>query len=208
MLTFWGFPLSFNARKVHWMLEELGVPYKYELVNLIAGEHMTPAFRAITPLQRVPVLDDDGMRLLESNAIVQYLAERYGGGRFMPATVEGRARVAMWIQLNANHIRPAIQAPWRMKWVSPLIREPHDPTQLPGLIEAARPWLDASEALLTGDWLVGDAFSVADVCLAPVIECAPQIGLALDPYPKLAAWFGRIRGREAFVKTAPPPLPG
>jgi glutathione S-transferase len=207
MIEFWGFPISFNSRKVHWMLEELEVPYKFHLVNLVAGEHRQPAFHAVNPLGRVPVLAEDDVHLGESNAIVAYLAARHGAGRFHPEAAAEQAQIQQWLHTQSAHVGPALQKPWRLRWISPLIGEPHDPAAYPGLVAEARPWLAALDAHLTGrEWFVGKSLSAADVVMGATLALAPQVDLDLAEYPALAAWFARVASRPAFGKTAPPPL--
>ena len=203
MITYWGHPISFNVRKAHWTLEELGLMYRAEHVDLFAGAHRRPEFLAINPLGRVPVLDDDGLRLTESNAIVWYLAERYGRGGLAPEGGAERARVHELLSFQACHYGPAFQAAWRMKFVSPHVGEPHDPESLARLTAATAPWAAALDRRLErADWLVGGAFSAADIPLALSTDLGTQLGVDLSGYPHLSAWMARVRARPAFERTA------
>jgi glutathione S-transferase len=94
MLTLYGNPFSPNSRKVHWALEELGLPYEYKTLDLIrAREQKRESYLLLNPNGRVPTLVDDDFVLYESNAILWYVSDKFGAGRLVPEDLRERARV-------------------------------------------------------------------------------------------------------------------
>ncbi|MBN3790614.1 glutathione S-transferase, partial [Burkholderia sp. Ac-20353] len=99
-----SFPLSGHAHRVRLFLSLLGVPFEIVDVDLGAGEQRKPAFLALNPLGQVPVIDDGGMVLADSNAILVYLAKRYGDAHWLPDDPVGAAAVQRWLSLAAGPI--------------------------------------------------------------------------------------------------------
>src|SRR4051812_2164924 len=116
MLTLYGHPYSHNARKVHWALEELGLPYEYETVDLMTGAHKKPDFVRLNPNGRVPVMRDGDFVLYESNAMLLYLAETAGPGRLIPTKPQQRAQVLQWLSWQASDLAGAMLQPFLMKF--------------------------------------------------------------------------------------------
>ena len=99
----WGVG-SARALRVHWALIELGLEYRSERIQSRSGETETPAYRRLNPRGKIPVLEDDGVVLSESAAIVTYLAETYGNGRLIPAAGTSRAKYFEWISFVSMEI--------------------------------------------------------------------------------------------------------
>jgi glutathione S-transferase len=204
MIRVYGHPMSDNSRKVHWALEELGIPYEMLTVDLFKGEHHQPAFLAKNPIGRIPILEDGDVRLVESIAILWYLGERYGAGKLLPEGLTARAEVLQWLSYQACHYGPALERPWTMKIVAPMMGQPCDDGARQRLCDEARPWLSRlDEHLSPREFVVGKAFTIADVALAEPTTLAAQAGIELTPWPNLRAWFERMQRRSAFTKTRP-----
>ena len=101
MLTIWGRLNSHNVKKVVWFAEELGLPYVRHDVGGAFG--MDGAYRARNPNALIPTIEDDGVVLWESNAILRYLAARYGDGRFWPTDAAGRALADRWMDWQFDY---------------------------------------------------------------------------------------------------------
>ena len=99
----WGVG-SARALRVHWALIELGLEYRSERIQSRSGATETPAYRRLNPRGKIPVLEDDGLVLSESAAIVTYLAETYGNGRLIPAGGTERAKYFEWISFISMEI--------------------------------------------------------------------------------------------------------
>ncbi|MBE0628914.1 MAG: glutathione S-transferase N-terminal domain-containing protein [Burkholderia vietnamiensis] len=100
----YSFPLSGHAHRVRLFLSLLGVPFDTIDVDLAGGAQREPAFLALNPLGQVPVIDDDGIVLADSNAILVYLAKRYGDAHWLPDDALGAATVQRWLSYAAGPI--------------------------------------------------------------------------------------------------------
>ncbi|MGY6269651.1 glutathione S-transferase family protein, partial [Achromobacter denitrificans] len=101
-LTFYSFPLSGHAHRVALMLSLLDVPHRKVDVDLRGGEQKRPAFLALNPFGLVPVIDDGGVVVAESAAILVYLARRYGGQAWLPDDPAGAAAVQRWLSVASG----------------------------------------------------------------------------------------------------------
>lgn len=195
--------LSGNCHKVRLLLGFLGLGYEEYLVDFEGGEHRGEAFLALNPCGTIPVLADGETVVPDSQAILVYVAERYGAGRWTPTDPQGRALVARWLSFAANEIHHGLNAArLHEKFGAPI-----DIAAATALAQKALGILDAR--LAETGWLVGDAITIADLACAPYAALAPEGHVALDPYPEVKAWLARIHDREHFTPmpgwTAPPP---
>jgi glutathione S-transferase len=106
MLTIWGRRSSFNVQKVMWLVGELRIEHRRIDAGGQFGGLDTPEFRAMNPLGRVPVLDDNGTVMWESHAILRYLAARYGQGRFWSESAGERSQVDRWMDWAQTALQP------------------------------------------------------------------------------------------------------
>lgn len=196
-------PFSANSRKIHWALEELGATYEYLPVDLMAGAHKQPTFTALNPHGRVPVLDDDGFCLYESNAILQYLASRYGKDVFGARDDREAAVVSQWLFVQAFDLQPGMQKAFVIKLYASL-GQPFDAEAYARAVAELPPGLAVLDAHLDGKrFVVGEHFTVADIAIAESVGVADFAGVDLTPYPHVRAWFGGLAERPAFKKTRP-----
>jgi glutathione S-transferase len=197
MITLYDMPLSGNCHKVRLLLSFLALPYQTQPVNLVGGEQRSPDYLQINPFGQVPVLDDDGLIIRDSQAILVYLAKRYGGEQWWPDDAYRLAQIAAWLSTAANEITngPA------------LLRVHH---KFGRDIDIARAQqitakvLDiVDRQLASRDWLVGDSVSLADLAIYPYLALAPEGGIDIGAYPNIVAWFQRLRALPGYV-----PMPG
>jgi glutathione S-transferase len=184
--------------RARWALQELGVAFDAVTVNLVAGEHRDPAFLAINPAGKLPVLVDGDMVLTESVAIVLYLAETYPDRGLIPADVRQRAQVYRWLLFTATELEQPL---WRITRHTMLYPE-HQ--RLPGDVPLARQEFKAMAAVLEEhmqgrSFVVGDGLTVADLVLAYTLDWANEIEL-LDGLPQLQGYLKRMYDRPS----APP----
>jgi GST-like protein len=187
-----------NPRKITILLEELGVPYEWELVDVYDGKHLTAEYRAVNPNGRLPALSDTqapGGPLLiwESGAILQYLAEKHG--RFL---AEGRRRyeVLKWVYFQVAHAPYLGQAHlYRV-----LYREamPFDIKRF--TLEATRIYQVMNDQLADAVWIAGDDYSIADMAWFPWIEYHEWQGQSLERFPNLMRWFATMGERPAVTR--------
>jgi glutathione S-transferase len=193
-----GFPMSPNTRRVRLMLEELGLPYTFVNVDLMAGEHRAAPYRALNPTSRVPTLVDGDLRLWESNAVLVYLADKVPAAELGGRDALEKGEIARWMFMNAAHLSPAIA-----RIFAHTIRLPED-KRIPRLVEEGRAEVDRClaplDAQLAGkEWIVG-RFTIADVSLAPALTAAPMLGIDLARFPNVVAWLARMAERPAWKK--------
>lgn len=190
------FALSGHAHRVQLFLSLLGLPFECIDVDLAGGAHKRPDFLRLNPFGQVPVLEDGDVVLPDSNAILVYLASRYGAsGGWWPSDPVRCAEVQRWFSVAAG---PLAAGPAAAR-VARLFGRPEDPRTH----TIAQELFTRLENHLTGrDWLVGSHPTLADVALYTYTAHAPEGGISLDPYPGLRAWLARVEALPGFVGMA------
>ena len=195
-LYYWTTP---NGHKVTLFLEEAGMPYRIRPVNIGKGEQFTPDFLGIAPNNRIPAIVDDSpvgggdpIPLFESGAILLYLAEKVG--RFIPATLHGRAEVLQWLF-------------WQMGGLGPMAGQNHHfsgyaPEKIPYAIdryvrETARLYGVMDKRLANRTFLAGEDYSIADMASYPWVVPHERQGQDLADFPNLKRWYEAIAERPA-----------
>ena len=194
MLQIYGDSISGNCLKVKWTADYLGLPYRWIETSVLAGETRTPTFLAFNPAGQVPfVILEEGRPLAQSNAIILHLAQ---GSDLIPDDPYPRAKMMEWLFWEQYSHEPYVAvARFQVRYLK------RDPEALdPKLLERARAALERLDRTLEQSrFLVGDRCSLADVALVAYSRVAPEGGVALEPYPALTAWIGRV---EAALKIA------
>ncbi|MCA4822545.1 MAG: glutathione S-transferase family protein [Serratia rubidaea] len=196
-----------NGFKATIALEELALPYRLHHVRIEAGEHRQPDFLALNPYARIPVLTDDetGVVLFESAAILLYLADKTG--RLMPDDIKGRWEAIKWLQFHASSVGPIVGQRVHFELFAA--------ERIPAAIERYRSLTEDAFAVLdrrlaANSYLVGDAYSIADIAHFGWMHIARIIRFDFSRYRHLDAWFQRIAERPAVQKgiTLPAPATG
>lgn len=204
MITLYGRRNSSNVQRAVWALEELGVGYRRETVGGSFGGTDGPDYRAMNPTGKVPTLLDEtgGRRVViwESEAILRYLAARYGAGTLWPSAPEDRALGDQWLAWTASTLVPAFSVVFHGTVRTP--RAEQDMAALTPaierLVEVMR-FLDAGMARAgSGAWLGGTAFSIADIPAAIIRYRTRALPFAQPDTPALDAWYARIAERPPF----------
>jgi glutathione S-transferase len=187
-----------RAVRVRWLLEELELPYVLERVAFVP-----PAqgfFAQATPSGKIPVIDDDGVTFGESGAIVEYIVDRYGGGRLAPP-IDSAARgpYLQWLHFAEGTASvPLSTILWHAVYKGDADRLP---TVMADARERAHTTLTIAErALDTGDYLPGPEFSAADIQLCFTIAAATVLGVIDERHPNLQAYLKRLQARSAFQR--------
>jgi glutathione S-transferase len=181
--------------RVRWALEEAGLPYRIKLVGGRESSMPRDAYRAVQPFGQIPAIEDRGLTLFESGAIVHYVAER--SEALLPRDPAARAEVLQWMFAALNTMEMPIQE------LAAIDLFYHDERwsqeRRPGVVEAVRRRL-AELAACLGDrpYLVG-SFSAADVLMGTVLMILRHTDL-LEEQPLLAAYKERCAARPAFAK--------
>ena len=184
-----------NGRKVSILLEELGVKYAVHGVNIGKDEQFDPGFLAIAPNNKIPAITDSetGVELMESGAMMIYLAEKYG--KFLEVG-EGRLRVIEWLM-------------WQMGGVGPILGQVHhfvkyNPGKAPYAEERfskeARRLYGVLDRRLEGRDFVAGAYSIADMAIWPWISRFEWQQIDLNDYPNVRDWYVRIAERPAVQR--------
>ena len=201
MMTVYGFSPSGNCHKVKLLLGQLGREYAWVETDSARGETRTPGYLAKNPNGKVPLLElDDGRVLVESNAILCWLAD---GTRFLPADPWAKAQALSWMFFEQYSHEPYIAvARFICGWT------PADSprrAELPKLRERGHAALAVMEKHLSAhDWFSGGDYGIADIALYAYTCVAPHGGIALDAYSALNAWLARVEATPGFV---PMPAP-
>lgn len=186
-------PLSGHAHRARLFLSLLGVAHEAIEVDLKAGAHKRPEFLALNPFGQVPVLDDDGTVVSDSNAILVYLARKLGRAEWLPVDAEGEAAVQRWLSVAAGELAYGPAAA-RLVTVFGAKFNPEE------VIGRAHTLLGRLEAHLAGrDWLVGQHPTIADVALYSYLARAPEGNVDLSGYANVNAYLRRIEALPGFV---------
>ena len=193
-LTVYG-PVQTRTLRTLWMCHELGLDFDHQPGLSEAGP--STALPAANPMGQVPVIDDDGFVLTESMAINIYLAKKHG--KLAPATLEDEAQTLRWSFWAMTAVERTLLE--TLKMARGLMGVEQDAEGAAALVETLeRPFRVLNEALAGRDYLVGGAFSVADLNVASVFSWARPAGIDFAGQPNVAAWLGRCLGRESAVR--------
>lgn len=207
MLTIYGVYKS-RASRLYWLCEELGLVFRKEPVlqarkvpDPLAADApvntWTPSFLAVNPMGQVPAIDDDGLVLTESLAILLYLAKKQGGA-LAPADLAEEGRMLQWLFWGATAVEPitvvVTQGDESGEWKTEAGKK-----RLVGIGESLKRPLSAFEKhLANGDYVIGNRFTVVDLALAEIVRYAQGHPELLDGYPKVKAWLERCQARPGF----------
>ncbi|MBW6393265.1 glutathione S-transferase family protein [Billgrantia antri] len=195
-------PKSGHSHRVELMMALLDLPYETVDIDLVNGAHKAPEFLAISPFGQVPVIDDNGVMLSDSNAILVYLVKSYPTGHdWLPESPAGAAEVQRWLSVAAGEIA---RGPCAARLVTVFgAALDHEGAQA-----AAHRLLAQMEPILERrDFLAGPAITIADVAGYSYIAHAPEGGVSLEAYPSIRAWLARIEAQQGFVGMVRTPLP-
>ncbi|MEJ4047313.1 glutathione S-transferase family protein [Erwinia sp. SLM-02] len=199
MLKILGRASSINVRKVLWLCDELGIPFEREEWGEGFQSPKESAFKALNPNALIPVIQDDDFILWESNTIIRYLANAYGGEWLYPQDPQSRARVDQWIDWQATELNTA----WRYAFMS-LVR--HSPAhQEPTLLAAACKGWEYTMGILnqqldkTGAYVSGDTFSLADIPVGLSVNRWYETPLEHAEFPAVRAYYERLTAREGYA---------
>jgi glutathione S-transferase len=202
-MQLYHFP-SPNPQKVTFALKELGLDCEILPVDLAKGEHRRPAFLAINPLGRVPVLVDGELTLPESQAILAYLGEKTG--RLWPTSAAGRAEALRWLFFLSQHIMPPA-GEVALRFRAKLFGRPVDEPTVKRGEEALPPVLAILEDHLGHhEWMMGAEFGLVDCAYCPVLNVIEKSGFGFAEFPRVAAYLHSCRARPTWGQT--PRLPG
>ncbi len=186
-------PNSGNAFKARLFLSLLGLDHEITDVDLRAGGNRASQFLALNPRGQIPVLVDGDKVIWDSQAILVYLARRYGSEDWLPLDPEPLARVMQWLAVAENELLFGLA---RARAVV-LFGRPWDYEQSKTLGEAGLKVLD--DHLGDRDWLAADRPTIADIACYPYVALAPEGKISLAPYPTIGLWIRRVQQLDGYV---------
>lgn len=200
MLRLHSHPLSTFSRRVRIALLEKKIPAEIVEVDMAAKQHRSPEYLKLNPYGRVPTLEEDGFVLYESTAILEYLELTRPDPPLLPADPRGRALAAMHVKLcdiqlarqTGTIIFPKRFLP-RERW--------DDKAMAQAKAEIEKHFAILEPQLAGRQWLVGDRYTMVEVCYTPLVQFLDLMEIA--PPPAVAAWVERMLSRDSAVQTKP-----
>ena len=191
-----------NTRSVRilWLFEELGLSYELEHYKLGDPEMRTPEYRKIHPLGRVPVLEDGAVKIFESGAIIQYVLEKYGQGKFIPTPdAPNFARYLQWFHYAEGMIMPQVNIIVVESILLP--EERRNKVNLDRATKLVTRMLTVVDEGLEGEEYLAGEFSGADMMTGHACIVSARLGADISDKPNLGAYIKRLSARPA-LKTA------
>ena len=201
-----------RSQRILWLLEELGLDYEIKKYQRDAKTMLAPPdLRAIHPLGKSPVITDGDTMVAESGAIIEYLVERYGKGKFIPAAgtpdkllytyflhyAEGSAMTPLLMKLVFDRVETS-PMPFFAKPIAKAIAHKVKSTYIMPQIAQHLAYMDAE--LGKREWFAGADFTAADIQVTFVLEAATARGGLGNNYPKLVAFLKRVHARPAYQR--------
>ncbi len=197
MIKLYDYQLSGNCYKVRLMLSLLGLEHESVWVDLDNGQHKSPEFLEMNSFGQVPVLTDGDLIFQDAQAILVYLARRYGSEDWLPLEHEAMSRVMRWLSTTAGEIRQGPEfARLYYKFNVQTVN-----------IEVAT---QKSETILTlldnhlsdREWLEIGHPTIADIACFPYVSLSPDAKISLDAYPNVLSWMERIKQLPGYIAIA------
>ena len=192
-------PLSGHAHRVVLFASLLGLEHELVEVDLQAGAHKKPEFLAISPFGQVPALEDDGVDIADSNAILVYLAKKAGRSDWLPEDALAAARVQRWLSVAAGELA---YGPAAARLIT-VFGAGFNADEVIGRAHALLGKLE--QHLADRDWLAADHPTIADVAIYSYIARAPEGNVDLSAYPAVNRLLRRIEALPGFVPFAQTP---
>lgn len=202
MLTVWGRLNSHNVKKVVWLADELGLPFVRHDVGGQFG--MDAAYLALNPNALIPTIEDGDFRLWESNAILRYLAQQYGGERWWPTDARARANGDKWMDWQFS-----LADAQRDAFIN-LVRRPaadRDAGAITNSAQQSGKLLQLVDRHLADNpWLSGDEIGIGDIPVGVYAHTFFTLDIERPELPHLRAWYDRLTQREAYARSIMIPL--
>jgi len=196
MYKVYGDVISGNCYKVKLILELLGQPYQWVPVDILKGETQSEAFLALNPNGKIPVLElEDGTTLWESNAILNFLAE---GSDLLPSEPRLRTQVLQWQFFEQYSHEPYVAVARFIKRYQGMPAERAEEYQV-CLVRGYKALRVMEQQLSRTPYLVGDAYSIADIALYAYTHVAEEGGFDLSGFPAIQAWMARVAAHPRHV---------
>ena len=205
MLKIWGRTNSVNVQKVLWCCAELNLEYERVDAGGKFGVNKTPEYLAMNPNGLVPTIEDDGLVLWESHAIVRYLARKHGSGTLWPTDAKVCADADRWMEWYSTtlwlSLRPVF---WQ------LVRTEPDKRDMKQVEDGRKKWAENLKMVETNlanrPYMAGTAFTMGDIPMGVALHRWFELPIERPDYPRLAAYYQRLRQRPGFARHCAAPL--
>ena len=192
-ITLYDLELSGNCYKVRLFLSLTQTPYTLVPVDFMAGEHKNASMRAMNPFGEIPVLVDGELVLRDSQAILVYLARKFGGEGWLPTEAGSMAQVVQWLMVAENEVARG-----------PNDARLHDKFGYKLDVEQARVRTAALQDILeahlsTRRWLALNRPTIADIACFPYLALGHEGGVPVQDRPAIQAWIDRCKALPGFV---------
>ncbi len=200
MLTLYTYPLSTPALSVLLAANAMGVEHNVDVIDLASGQHMSPDYKKINPLGKVPALKDGAFTLAESGAIIKYMARKVKSPLY-PSELKARAVTEQWFDFVAFHVRTPFSRVQFNRMFAERIGQKKDEASIAfglHILSTSLPQVDSQIA--KNGFLAGQKMTIADIVLLATLDPSEVLEIDLSPYKALTAWRDRLRS-EAFYTT-------
>lgn len=196
-----------NGQKIHIMLEETGLEYKENWIDIDAGDQFDPAFLKISPNNKIPaIVDHDGpegesISIFESGAILLYLANKTG--QFLPQNPQEYWKTLQWLMWQVGGFGPLLGQAHHFNKYAP--ENPSGAVILPYAQarytnEASRLYRVLDRNLADNEYVIGDEYTIADIAIFPWCRLYERQGQNIDEFPNVKRWFAKIAERPAVAR--------
>lgn len=205
-LHLWGRLNSINVQKVLWLCEDLKIPFDRTDAGMQYGVNKTEAYLQMNPNGLVPVINDNGLVLWESHAILRYLAKKYDATDILyPKSALQSAKVDQWLEWYNTTAWPVMR-PLFWGWIR---TKPEDRNKVE--LEKIRVQMSAAlkifdDQLKSTKWVTGDHFTIADLTLALIAFRWFNLPIEREEYQHLSRWFKQVEQRPGYIKYSSAPL--
>jgi glutathione S-transferase len=193
-MILYNIALSGNCHKVRLMLSFLGIEFEIHDLDLGASEQSSDAYLMVNPFGQAPVLDDNGTIIRDSQAILVYLAKKYGDKQWWPETADELAEIISWLSTAANEIQ---NGPARLR-VHYKFGRPIDFKQATDISNKVLRIIDTH--LEQQMWLVGKSPTIADIAIYPYLALAHEGHLDLSSYEHIQTWLTRFESLPNYQR--------
>lgn len=185
--------VSGNCYKVRLFASLASIELEIVAVDFLNGAHKQPPVSDLNPLCQLPVLEDAGYVLRDSQAILVYLAGQYGGLAWWPSNPHGQADIMQWLSFAANEVQHSVNAARLVQKFGATLDKPQ------ALANSAVALSILDKHLELNDWLAINRPSIADCAVYPYVVLAPEGGVDLTPFPHIARWLQRIENLPGYL---------
>lgn len=198
MIKLYGHEVSGNSYKVRLLLSLLKLDYEWVRVDLMKGEHKSPEYLAKNPFGQVPLLIDDETTIADAQAILVYLARKYGGEQWIPTDALPMAQVIRWLSTAAGEVRQGLENArlFYLFGAGTKINIDRATEKSHFILK------QLDQHLSTRNWLEGDRPTIADIAIYPYISLAHDGKIEMDAYTYVLNWIERVKQLSGYVPMA------